>query len=319
LSTSAPVDAVGLPTGVASLALGEAHACALTDSGGVKCWGRNDRGQLGDGSTTDRPAPADVLGLTSGVSALALGVRHTCALTDVGGVACWGDNANGQLGDGSGISRDAPSDVVGLTAGVTSLRAAALHTCALTGAGGVTCWGVNVDGQLGDGSRFDRGEPVFAQTLTAGVASVALSDNRTCVVTTQGAVRCWGDNSQGQLGDTTRDDSNTPVNALDLTAGMSSVATTLSNTCAVSRGGGLTCWGGNRQGQVGDGSTTNRLAPTDVLGLTSGVASLALGVGHACALTASGEVLCWGANDRGQAGIGFVSPPVTTPSRLYRD
>jgi alpha-tubulin suppressor-like RCC1 family protein len=126
---------------VVQVVAGYYHTCALTTGGGVKCWGHNDSGKLGDGTTTDRATPSDVSGLGSGVSALAAGSGHTCALTTEGGVKCWGHNDSGQLGDGTTTSRATPVDVSGLASGVSALAAGSGHTCALTTEGGVKCWG----------------------------------------------------------------------------------------------------------------------------------------------------------------------------------
>ncbi|MBK9232333.1 MAG: hypothetical protein IPO15_16155 [Anaerolineae bacterium] len=140
----------------AAVNAGADHTCAVTADGGVKCWGVNDRGQLGDGTTEQRGAPVDVSGLMSGVVAVSAGRGHTCALTTAGGVKCWGSNEFGQLGDGTGAAQLTPVDVVGLTAGVTAISAGGEHTCALTTAGGPKCWGNNIHGQLGDGTTEER-------------------------------------------------------------------------------------------------------------------------------------------------------------------
>ncbi|MBK7791213.1 MAG: Ig-like domain repeat protein [Betaproteobacteria bacterium] len=149
----------GIGTGVAVVA-GDAHSCSLTSNGGVKCWGSNSHGQLGDDSTTERLVPVDVVGLATGVTAIAAGGSHTCALTSSGGVKCWGRNADAQLGDNSTIQRLTPVDVVGLDSGVTAIAAGLNHSCALTALGEARCWGNNANGQLGDRSVLGTWTPV---------------------------------------------------------------------------------------------------------------------------------------------------------------
>ncbi|MBK8049793.1 MAG: hypothetical protein IPK16_23415 [Anaerolineales bacterium] len=173
-----------------AVAAGGAHTCALTTVGGVLCWGENGAGQLGDSTTVDRWTPVAVTGLASGVQSIAAGANHSCAVTATGGVKCWGDNAFGQLGDGSKTDRRAPVDVVGLTGGVRSVAAGGgavgEHTCAVTSANGMKCWGDNAYGQLGDSTRTDRLTPVDVSGLASGVRNVAMGELHTCAVTTTG-------------------------------------------------------------------------------------------------------------------------------------
>jgi uncharacterized repeat protein (TIGR01451 family) len=308
-----PVNVNGLTSSAAAISAGGKHTCVLTSAGGIKCWGRNAFGQLGDGTTTNRLTPVDVSGLTNGVTAIAVGSVHTCALTSTGGVKCWGWNSNGQLGDGTTTQRLTPVDVSGLTSGVTAIATINDHNCALTSAGGVKCWGWNSGGQLGDGTTTQRLTPVDVSGLTSGVIAIAAGGSHTCALTSAGGVKCWGWNSSGQLGDGTTTIRLTPVNVIGLTSGVTAIATGNGHTCALTSTGSAKCWGGNDFGQLGDGTTTDRFTPVNVSGLTSNVGAIAAGGYHTCALTSAGSAKCWGGNDFGQLGDGnpiFRTTPV---------
>jgi len=296
--------------GVQAIAAGSEHSCAITTVGGVKCWGKNDYGQLGNGSTMYRNMPVDVAGLASGVVAIAARGSHTCALTTGGGVKCWGRNYAGQLGDGSTTHRMTPVDVSGLASGVVAIAAGTDHTCALTTGGGVKCWGNNEYGHSVPGTTTSRTTPVDVSGLTSGVIALSAGGGHTCALTTGGGVKCWGYNGYGQLGDGSTTNRTTPVYVLGLTSGVIALSAGGNHTCALTTGGGVKCWGGNGSGELGDSSTTDRTTPVDVSGLTSGVIALSA-VGsywqegsHTCALTTGGGVKCWGKNNYGQLGDG---------------
>jgi alpha-tubulin suppressor-like RCC1 family protein len=267
--------------------------CALTAAGGVKCWGHNYYGVLGDGSTVDSNVPVDVAGLSSGAIAVSTGGDHVCALTSAGAVKCWGENAHGQLGDGSTVSRDVPVDVVGLSSGVIAISA----TCAVTAAGAVKCWGRNNFGQLGDGSTMNRDVPVDVVGLSSGVVAVSSGGNDACALTAAGAVKCWGWSAR----------SHTPVDVVGLSSSVNAISVGGGFTCAVTSARAVKCWGMNDRGQLGNGSTESGdvfVGPVDVVGLSSGVVAVSTGGDDACALTAAGAVKCWGENAWGQLGDG---------------
>ncbi|MDE3095945.1 MAG: chromosome condensation regulator RCC1 [Chloroflexota bacterium] len=296
------------------ISLGAEHTCILTSAGGVKCWGSNIDGALGNGTTTDSAVPVDVTGLTSGAIAVSSGGAHSCALTAAGGVKCWGDNLNGQLGNGTTTSSLVPVDVTGLASGVVAISSGGGQTCAVTSAGGVKCWGEGFSGQLGNGAFADSSTPVDVTGLTSGVASVSAGGEITCAVTSAGAAKCWGENPDGQLGNGTTTGSSTPVDVTGLTSGVAAVSASGDYACAVMIAGGVKCWGDNVEGQLGDGTTTNSLTPVNATALTSPAGAISAGGDHTCVVTTSGGAKCWGDNTDRQLGDG--SDPLVVPKSL---
>jgi alpha-tubulin suppressor-like RCC1 family protein len=281
---------------------GVSRTCAVTAGGGLKCWGDNLYGRLGDGSGTNQNSPVDVSSLGSGVIGVSAGDDHTCALMATGGVKCWGRNAFGELGDGTAPTDHAtPVDVSGLSSGVVAIAAGSLHTCALTTAGGVKCWGSNNSGELGSGNHTEQHVPVDVIGLTSDVVAIAAGAFSTCAITADGTLKCWGDNTFGQLGTGDTTSQSTPV---DILTGVVAVSIGHDHTCAVMSGGSVKCWGFNTVKQVGDTTTDWRLSPVDVIGLSGTIKAVAAGYSHTCALNDSGTVQCWGSNSFGQFGIG---------------
>jgi alpha-tubulin suppressor-like RCC1 family protein len=286
----------GLSSGVTAIAAGYEHNCVLMADGTLKCWGANELGQLGDGTTTSRRAPVAVAGLPGKVTAVTAGKYHTCAIISGGSVMCWGHNASGQIGDGTGIGRTAPTPVSGLSSGVTAVSAGGFHNCAIV-AGGVRCWGENGFSQLGDGTRISRPLPVTVGGVSSA-ASVDAGEIHSCAVTSGGAVMCWGSNENGQLGYEFSNVRN--ASAVPGLSGASAVAANGGHTCA-QVGGGVSCWG------------NNSYTPAAVVGL-SGVTALSAGFAHNCALPTGGDISCWWRNNAGQLGDGtffFRETPVT--------
>jgi alpha-tubulin suppressor-like RCC1 family protein len=292
----------GLGSGITAISAGYKHTCALTSLGWVKCWGYNSDGQLGNGTTTQSSMPVNVTGLSGVVTATSAGGFHTCALTQAGAVQCWGFNGFGQLGNGTTTSSSTPVNVSGLSSGVSAIRAGANHTCALTLAGAVKCWGDNSFGQLGNGTTNPASTPVDVAGLSSGISAISAGGSHTCALLPGGRLECWGSNSFGQLGDGTTTNRKSPVDVKQLSSGVSAVSAGSRHTCARMQTGGAMCWGYNFYGQLGDGTTSTHLVPVNVSVLSVGLASIQVGNLYTCALLLTGGVRCWGNNDFGQLG-----------------
>jgi alpha-tubulin suppressor-like RCC1 family protein len=279
----------------------------------VRCWGEGGDGELGNGTFDDDSPPVKVTGL-SGVTAIAAGDDHTCAVgagsgsgsgSGSPGVSCWGVDDDGELGDGqSGADRKLPQAVTGVTVAPTLISAGENHVCAAA-ATGIQCWGEGDSGQLGNGSSPAISAPVAVSGAGASWTPMQLiaGGAHTCAVDTTNQLRCWGDNASGQLGDGTSTDRAVP-RLISLTV-TGAVATGEDSTCAPTSSG-LSCWGDNSFGQLGDGTTANRKLPSAVKSLGPG-ARPAVGRAHACAVGSNGEIDCWGDNSLGQLGNGTFS------------
>lgn len=227
-NSTTPVSVTGLSSGVNAITSGLATNCALLSSGEMQCWGYNGRGAIGDNTTTNRNAPVYVHTSSSdstplgNVTAIAGGARHTCAVLSSGGVKCWGNNQFGQLGTGNTTNSNAPVDVSGLASSAVAIDAGTFHTCALLNTGNVQCWGYNFNGELGNNSTTNSTSPVYVQTSStdstplSNVVSIVGGDSQTCALLNTGDMKCWGQNTYGQLGDGTTTDRHTPVSVASL-------------------------------------------------------------------------------------------------------
>ena len=299
--STVPVDAAMVGTAT-DIAVGQYHSCARLNTGGMRCWGLSMYGQIGNGLTAFiAVVPANVSGLSSGVSSISAAGMQSCAIVN-GGAKCWGANPNGELGDGTTTYRSIPSDVSGLSAGMLGLALGESGGCAITADARAMCWGHRILGN-GTGNGY-RSAPTGVFGLDSGASAIGAGKDHTCAVKNGGAV-CWGRNTFGQLGNDTSVDSAVPVTVSGLTSNVVLVSGGQLKSCALLQNGAVKCWG---QGYA--------WTPTDVPELDSGVAALSVGGSHACVLMTSGAARCWGYNAYGELGDGspvssFQNIPVT--------
>jgi alpha-tubulin suppressor-like RCC1 family protein len=294
----------------ARLALGNTHSCMLTATGTAQCWGENIAGELGNGAASplrNELTPVGVVDLVNATD-LAAARSSTCAIRVGGSVVCWGHNDSGQLGTGTASSMWTSHFVsaVGITNG-RQITAGWDHVCVATTTDTVLCWGLNLDGRLGDGTTTNRASPAAVVGL-ANVAQVEAGPMHTCAVHRDGTVACWGFGSTGRLGTGTYDDQLRPA-AVAGVSNATAVACSRFATCVLRADATVACTGGNDNGELGDGTTTRRPTMAPVPGLTD-VVRLAMGDEHACVVRRDGSVWCWGRNRGGQLGDG------TTATRL---
>lgn len=312
--SAVPLDIPGITTAV-QIDCGDDFACARLASGEVACWGNNTDGTLGRGATpTTSHIAAPVPGLVD-VTDLSAGGDHVCVVINGGGVRCWGNNAQGQIGIGVASGTDvlvptaptAPAD--GGVAMPPAIRVAAggFHTCVTTATNEVWCWGDNLNGQLGDGSATDRSYPFPAAGADFAVL-ISAGEQHTCITDPGGSVKCWGDNAFGQIGDATTVDRRTPV-ASTFPPGILDIAAGAAQTCAIYANGARRCTGFNDSGQLGLGGPTSVTvlppAPVSLPPITQIAATRQEpDLGHACAVTTTNDLYCWGENEFGQHGDG---------------
>ena len=296
-------------TGATGISAGGKLTCILVDGGGVKCWGNNFNGELGNGSMKNSSTPVLVGGIL-GAIAVNSGYEHSCVVFPGGTVSCWGTNHIGELGDGTLMSSPTPISVGGL-GGVVASSSGAAHTCALLADGSLYCWGDNEAGQLGVNS-FNRRPPFGISNPTrvdavSNAVGVSAGFINTCALISGGSIECWGYNYDGQVGNGTVNRKRpyavpSPAHVTGITSAVS-ISAGAFHTCALIAGGTVKCWGYVKAGGLLAKPLLHTSVPKQVPGIADAV-SISSGGFHNCALLADGTVKCWGANQFGQLGNG---------------
>jgi alpha-tubulin suppressor-like RCC1 family protein len=314
---------LGLSGRVIAIAAGGEHSLALTADGMLWSWGRNDSGQLGDGTTVQKNSPV-AIGAFLNVKAMSGGGAHSLALLSDGSLYAWGDDTSGQLGN-AGVTGQSNTPVpvqFPTTTRVIDLAAGGAHSLALEATGQVWGWGANASGQVGNGSTTDQGTPVQVSTSTglSRAVKIAAGSAHSLALTSDGDTFAWGDNTNGQIGDGSTTDRTAPAQVSTSTGltGASMVAAGNEHSLAFKDNGTVWAWGKNLSGQVGNGNTTDQSSPVSVSTL-AGTLATAAAWNQSYALKANGTLLAWGENVEGQLGDGSLtqrnSPvPVVGPS-----
>ncbi len=231
------------------------HTCAITlATKKLRCWGFNASGQLGDGSTSDRPNPTDI-DIAINYKAVSAGALHTCAITDTGVLKCWGDNSESQLGDGSTLPTLTPI-VIDSGTSYKRISAGAIHTCGITTLDELRCWGIGGGGRLGVGDSLGRDIPT--PVLSGGITyrEVSAGSAHSCAVSISNQIRCFGANLYGQIGDNTNVNRETPT-VLNSTDVFASVTAGDTHSCGITTTGLPQCWGQGHSGQLGTGDAAS--------------------------------------------------------------
>jgi alpha-tubulin suppressor-like RCC1 family protein len=284
------------------------HTLFIKSDGTVLAWGLNDKGQLGNNTTSLTPNPTAVqvqgeggVGILSGITAVAAGNGFSVALKSDGTIWAWGDNTYGQLGDGTTTARLTPVQVTGLTGTFVAISAGGSHALAVKSDGRLWAWGNNSSGQLGDNSTDVRHTPV---EVFSNIKYVSAGFDHTMVLDINGSVWTWGNNSNGQLGNATQTNSSAPVLAVP----GGSVRIAAGNKCSVvlryttsHLTGSIVTWGKNSDGQLGIGTTTDSYSPLTISNFAD-IANVSAGNNHLVVAKNDGTVWAWGNNSSGQLG-----------------
>lgn len=302
-----------------AIALGDEHTCAIRNDGSLWCWGANGSGRLGLGDETacagtgSCSSPMRVGGETDWI-AITAGGGHTCGIRSPGSLWCWGANILGQLGIGvGGPPRFSPAQV-GTDTNWTQVVAGGSHSCGLRDDRSLWCWGWNGLEQVGSSSCGGSCSSPVRVGSAVNWIDIALGDEHTCGLRTDGSLWCWGNNNLGQLGVDTNPTAHDTPTQVGVSVDWMTMAAGAQHSCGIRADGSLWCWGSNGAGRLGlGGGATNRFAPEQV-GTSTTWSAIALGGEHSCGLQ-GGLLHCWGSNSSGQLGLGDMSTRFV-PARL---
>lgn len=302
-----------VPSDARSLSIGLNHTCAIA-AGALYCWGQNDHGQLGLGDEVSRGRPTRVGGSADWRDVCG-GEEHTCARRDDGTTYCWGKNLHGELGVGDFNQRSLPTRVE--AAPYVHIACGGYNSCGILADGNLQCWGDNFEGKLGLNDPYDSPDSPLPVTVTGKLSfrEVALGQGNTCGITREGALYCWGRNTDGQGGTTPEMLQLRAPTRVGTSSDYKRVATAMRHTCAVKVDGRLFCWGTDTEGSLGLGvaAETRKNAPLQV-GTDADWADVRVQWFHSCGLRTSGAIYCWGRGQEGQLGLGDIEPR-NTPAR----
>ena len=286
------------------LSAGSFVTCGVTPDFRAYCWGDNERGEVGDGSLTNRLVPVAVAGGLR-FRQIETNFSHTCGVSYPDNRAyCWGWNANGELGDGSLTNRSKPVAVLGALR-FRAVSAGYYHTCGVTTDNRVFCWGLNSSGQLGDSTEVHRRTKPALVSGRHQFRQVDAGSLHNCAVTTDDRAFCWGDGRAGELGTGKKYLSFWP-RAVAGGLSFTRVTAGYDHTCGEATGHRTYCWGANALGQLGEGTTTPSLKPVLVSGGLF-FSQVSAGVFHTCGKTSTAVAYCWGDGFFGQLGDGTIS------------
>jgi len=342
--TEVTYTAIGKPVPPAPLRWKEISAgpnnaiCGIASNDRAYCWGNNQYGQVGDGTsgnTRNKPTKVDTTGALSdlAIKQISTGSNHACAIAGDAGsnndwVYCWGQNTNGKLGDGSTNNSNVPVAVsrgaIPIGATIKQISAGSNHTCAIANNNQAYCWGVNNDGQLGNGVTSSANPNPTPVAVSQGampslsVKQITTGNQISCAIASNDLAYCWGISNLIGNGSSGSGANPTPVavaqGAMPAGATIKQISATSGHACVIASNDRVYCWGNNSTNMLGTGDTTARLTPQAVISPLSGIQVTQISVngatasGATCALSSSGIAYCWGINTNGGLGGGSVGP-----------